>query len=369
MKLFDVLARQVADLIEPRRAEITAREIEDQLRRLANTAPVIIWMNNADKQCTYVNQTWLDLTGQSFESALGTGWMDVVHADDVAHSLDAYMSAFERREPFQIEYRLRRDDGEFRSVVTRGVPRYNVDGSFVGYVGWGIDVSESRLAEETLATISQRLIDAQEEERGRIARELQDDITQQLAMLSVSLDLLAQSGSASSAGKREIEKIRKEVEGLSEDVRAFSHRLHPARLDYLGIAEAAGALCQEMSAQHGVEIRFHGHGAPNDLSRRIVVCLYRVLQEALQNAIKHSGARKVEVFLCRKGDQMELTVCDRGAGFDLKTTQGRGLGLVSMKERLKTVHGHLAIRSEPKLGTLIQAWVPLLQEESERSDL
>jgi signal transduction histidine kinase len=199
MKLFDVLARQVADLIERRRAENGARKSEGRFRRTANTAPVIVWMNNTHKK----------------------------------------------------------------------------------------DVSENRLAEEALATINQRLIAAQEEERARIARELHDDITQRLAMLNVSLAMLARSAPivSSAAGRREIERVRKEVADLTEDVQALSHRLHPARLDYLGIAEAAEALCHEMSTQHGVEISFHGYVAPKDLSRPIVVCLYRVLQEALQNAI------------------------------------------------------------------------------------
>jgi signal transduction histidine kinase len=210
---------------------------------------------------------------------------------------------------------------------------------------------------------------AQEEERRRIARDLHDDISQRLAILSISLDTLAQSSSTSSAESRQkINDVREAVANLAKDVRAISHRLHPARLDYLEIADAAAALCHEMSIQHGVAISFYAQSAPKGLSRRIVVCLYRVLQEALQNAIKHSGVRKIEVLLCRRSDQIELTISDHGIGFDPKTTQGRGLGLVSMKERLKTVLGRLAISSEPKRGTMIQAWVPLPQDESENPE-
>jgi PAS domain S-box-containing protein len=229
--------------------------------------------------------------------------------------------------------------------------------------------SQQRLEREVARarTLQRRLIDVQEGERSRIARDLHDDVVQQLAILSLRLDMLTQSVRTSST-KQKIEEVRSGVTSLLKDVHEISHRLHPARLDYLGIAEASAALCHELSTQHGVEISFHTGSALTGLSKRNMVCLYRVLQEALQNAIKHSGARKVEVFLCRTGDRMELTVSDHGAGFDLVSTQGRGLGLVSMEERLQTVDGLLAIRSEPKHGTTIKAWVPLLQDESEGSE-
>jgi PAS domain S-box-containing protein len=364
-RLFDVLARQVADLFERTRAENAVRESEERFRLIANTAPVTIWMGNTEKQCTFVNQTWLDLTGQSFEAALGRGWTTAVHPDDVVQAADTQAGAYERREPFQTEYRIHRDDGEIRWIIDRGVPTYNRDGSFAGYIGSAMDVTEKRQAEEALTTMNQRLIDAQEEECSRIARELHDDISQRLATLTVSLDALSHTTRNLSTEERapKIEELRKEVVDLAKDVHAISHRLHPARLDYLGLAEAAAALCQEMSNQSGIEIILHTDRVPRGLSRRKIVCLYRVLQEALQNAIKHSRAMKVEVLLRRKVDQLDLTVNDAGIGFDLKTTQGRGLGLVSMKERLKSVKGNLAITSEPKLGTTIHAWVPLFQDD------
>ena len=367
--LFDVLARQAADLIERTRAEGVVRESEERFRLIANTAPVIIWMANTDKQCTYVNQTWLKLTGQSFDAALGTGWTNRMHPEDVARSWDAWTRDFERRELSEIEFRLRRYDGEFRWIVGRGVPRFNGDGSFAGYIGSAIDVSERRLAEAALATVNQRLIDAHEEERSWIARELHDDIAQRLVLLGIRLDALARTAPATSTGDRQkIEEAHEVVVNLALDVQGFSHRLHPARLDHLGIEAAAAALCREVSRQHGVQLSFHAESLPEGLSKRITISLYRVLQEALQNAIKHSGAAKIEVLLRGGVDQVELTVHDYGAGFDLESTQGRGLGLISMKERLKAVHGGLTIRSQPEHGTTIQAWVPLLQDELEGSE-
>jgi PAS domain S-box-containing protein len=153
---FDVLARQAADLIE------RVRESEERFRLIANSAPVSIWITDVDKQCTYVNQSWLDLTGRPFDAALGEGWADTLHPEDVERSWSTYAQAFDRREPFRMEYRVRRHDGEYRWVTDTGVPRYNEDGSFAGYIGSAVDVTERKLADEALSTVTQRLIEAQE---------------------------------------------------------------------------------------------------------------------------------------------------------------------------------------------------------------
>ena len=363
-KLFDVLARQAADLIERTRAEEALRESEERFRLIANTAPVIIWMSDISKGCTYVNQAWLDLTGQSFDAVLGDGWTDRIHPGDVGQCTDIYARAFERRKPFQIDFRLRRHDDEYRWIVSTGTPRYHGNGSFAGYIGSAIDVTERRLAVEALATINRRLIDAHEEERSRIARELHDDISQRLALLTISLDALTRTSAAPAADRRQaIEESRDEAMNLARDVQALSHRLHPARLEFLGIAQAAAALCREISGLRALEIRFNAESVPDGLPRRVVVCLYRVLQEALQNAIKHSGVGTMEVSLRGGVTQIELTVRDFGAGFDVSTAQGRGLGLTSMQERVRAVGGQLVILSEPQRGTTIHASVPLVSDD------
>ena len=357
--------RQAADLIERARAEAALSEREEQFRFIADTAPVIVWMSDVGKDCTYLNQTWLKLTGQPSDTALGRGWMDRIHPGDVDQCWDSYSVAFERRESFQMDFRLRRYDGEYRWMVSTGAPQYHRDGSFAGYIGFAIDVTDSRLAAEALATVNQRLIDAQEEERSRIARELHDDIGQRLAVLSIDLGALARAGGAPAPGGRQkIEAALEEVMNLAKDVQALSHRLHPARLEYLGIAAAAAALCREVSSQRNIEITFNAESVPEGVSRRVAVCLYRVLQEALHNAIKHSGGMpKVDVTLRGSVDEIELTVRDFGAGFEVSTTQGQGLGLTSMKERVMAVGGRLAVLSESQHGTTILASVPLIQDD------
>jgi PAS domain S-box-containing protein len=354
--LFDVLARQAADLIE------RVRESEERFRLIANSAPVTIWITDVGRQCTYVSQQWIDLTGRPFEAALGEGWADSIHPEDVERSRKTYDKAFDRREPFQMEYRVRRHDGEYRWITDAGVPRYDEDGSFAGYMGSAVDVTERKMAAEALSTVSQRVIEAQEGERTRLARELHDDVNQRLALLTMRLDALSRAvPDLAIEGKQRIEEAREDIINLVTDVQALSYRLHPPRLDYLGIATAAADLCREISSQWGFEISFDAENVPKGLSRRITVCLYRVLQEALMNAIKHSGTRKVDVSLRGGADQIELTINDFGVGFDVEATHGRGLGLTSMNERLKAVKGHLAIRSQLDQGTSIRARVPLLQ--------
>ena len=176
------------DITERKRAEDLLRESEGRFRLVANTAPVLIWMSGTDKLCNYFNQPWLEFTGRPVEAELGNGWAEGVHPEDLVACMDIYTQAFDRRESFQMEYRLRRHDGEYRWLLDIGVPRFNADQSFAGYIGSCIDVTDRKLAEESLASMGRKLIEAHEEERTRIARELHDDITQRIALLAIELD-------------------------------------------------------------------------------------------------------------------------------------------------------------------------------------
>jgi len=314
-----------------------------------------------EKQITYLNQTWLDYTGRPLDAMLGQVQADVLHPDEAERCREVFGRAFGRRDPFQIEHRLRRHDGEYRWMVTAGVPRYEVDGSFVGYIGTGVDITERKLAEEALSTVSQKLIEAHEEESRRIARELHDDINQRLALASVRLGYLKQSPPASAADlEQEIGAVSQEIADLVADIQALSHGLHPARLELLGLEKAAAAFCDELSNRHDVTIDVRFENIPAAQPREISLCLYRVLQEALQNVVKHGGAPHARVSLIARINTIELTVEDSGAGFDPhEAMRGPGLGLTSMQERLKVVGGQLSIHSQRENGTTIHAVAPL----------
>src|SRR5262249_49446141 len=156
---------------------------------------------------------------------------------------------------------------------------------------------------------------------------------------------------------REFGSIRAEVMNLARDVQALSHRLHPAWIEFFGIGPAAKALCRGVSRQSGVEIDCQIEDVVETLSRKSAVCLHRVLQEAMQNAVKHSGSAKVEVSLRAAGDEIEMVVKDFGVGFDPALRGHNGLGLTSMKERLKGVGGRFSVVSLQG-GTTIKAHVP-----------
>lgn len=227
-----------------------------------------------------------------------------------------------------------------------------------------LEVAQRKLAEEALSRANRRLIEAHEEERARIARELHDDINQRVALLAMQLDRMKQDLPNSTAELTQgIGEASNQVSELGNDLRVLSHRLHSPKLEYLGLTAAGGGVCREFAERHGVRIDFHSKGIPKELSQEISLCLFRVLQEALQNATKHSGSQHFEVSLIRAMNEVHLTVRDLGIGFDpADAMKGPGLGLTSMKERLKLVGGELSIESQPQLGTTIHARVALLPE-------
>jgi len=276
-------------------------------------------MSGLDKLCNYINQRWIEFVGRTVEAELGNGWTENIHPEDLARSWEIYSKAFDQRQPFQMEYRLRRRDGEYRWILDSGVPRFEAEGSFVGYVGSAIDVTERKLAEESLSMVSQKMIEAHEEERTRIARELHDDINQRIALLAVSLEGLWQNlpGSATEI-RQQIIEASKQVENLGSDIQAIAHRLHSSKLEYLGLASAATSFCRELSDRLKVEIGFHSENVPKDLPMEHSLCLFRVLQEALQNAIKHSGSRHFRVSLTGRTSEIDLTVRDTGLVLILK---------------------------------------------------
>ena len=604
------------DRIPDSNSECTSMlETEELLKLIANSAPVLVWISDTTKLCTYFNRCWLEFTGKSLESELGNGWAEGVHSEDLQRCLRTYEQAFESREEFRMEYRLRRYDGEYRWMIDNGVPRFNKDGSFAGYIGscidstdqrqavdavrrseerfrlaahagmafayewdaatdliirsgecahilgvdetacvtgqqvwsqihpddvervksvldaitpekpeirisyrmihpdrgtiwverlsraffddtgkltgikgmivditgrkqveialreseerlrlaieagrmyayeWDVasdviirsgrfgnilgvtdapgivtckkmlttvhpddqaavvtttaactpedpiariryrvirpdgsvvwlektaraffdgnrklvraigivaDITDRKRAEEALSSLSQRLIEAQEAERERIARELHDDIGQRLALLEMDLQRLKQISPVSDETGQYIDELSAQASEISTDVHDLSHELYSSKLKILGPVAAMRGFCKELAAKQKVEIDFDHDEISRSVPQEISLCLFRILQEALHNAVKHSGVRHVSVELRGQQDAIVLTVRDSGVGFDTEAAvRGRGIGLTSMQERLKLVNGELFIASQIQQGTTIQARVPL----------
>jgi signal transduction histidine kinase len=263
-----------------------------------------------------------------------------------------------------MQYRLRRHDEQYRWVVDIGVPRFNQDGSFAGYIGSCIDITERKLAEESMASIGRRLIEAHEEERTRIGRELHDDINQRLALLAVELDRWRETLPSSPQLGDHVRQAQQRIHEIGKDVQSLSHRLHSSKLDYLGLVRAANSFCRELSEQSDVNIKFSHADVPRTIPKEVSLCLFRVLQEALQNAVKHSGVREFTVDLRGTKEAVELTVIDTGSGFDEQEAFTRqGLGLISMRERLQLVQGEFSVASGRGVGTTIRARVPRNRDE------
>jgi PAS domain S-box-containing protein len=218
------------------------------------------------------------------------------------------------------------------------------------------DITDRIRAEQTLADMTRKLVEAQEQERARIARELHDDINQRLAMLAIELEKLQSNPSEVEVRVR---KLLNETNEISNDVEALSHELHSSKLQYLGVVAGIRSWCKEFGERQNMEIEFRSDVA-TVLPFETGVCLFRILQEALHNIVKHSGVKRVDVRLTEHSNQIHLRVSDSGKGFDVESTmQGKGLGLTSMRERVRLVNGTIAIESKPMGGTTIRVCVPL----------
>ena len=239
-------------------------------------------------------------------------------------------------------------------------PIRGADGSLVGASKIARDITEQKRAEEAISSVSRRLIEAQEQERTRIARELHDDIGQRLALLTIELTGLAAPSPESPEVERRTMELSRQASQLASDVQSMSHELHSAKIDILGLATGMRTFCTEFADQQKARVDFTSRDLPAQLPSNVSLCLYRVLQEALHNAAKHSGVHEFRVQLWGSNGEIHLTVKDPGAGFDVEAARAsRGLGLVSMKERIKLVDGTLSIDSRLQHGTTIHARVPV----------
>jgi PAS domain S-box-containing protein len=359
----------VEDLTERRtaqqellRAQEEERQRVDRERRLLETLELVTKETAAAVACcsrdfrhVWANQGYADWLHRPLEEIVGRTILDVVGKkafETLRHHFERVLAGE------KVSYE---EEANFRGIGQRWIsasytPTLDADAVANGWLIVLVDVTERKLAEEALSTVSQKLIQAHEEERTWIARELHDDVNQRIALLAAHLDGLKQGLPAKL--EQHLGVVRKQVEDLGSDIQALSHSLHSPKLELLGLAAAAASFCRELSVRQMVEIDFHSENVPKELPGEVSLCLFRVLQEALQNSTKHSGSRHFQVSLRGAANEIELTVHDSGIGFDPEEAiKGRGLGLTSMQERVKLVDGQLSIDSKPQRGTTIQARV------------
>ena len=222
------------------------------------------------------------------------------------------------------------------------------------------DITDRRIAEDTLANLGPRLIEAQETERSRVAAELRDDLNQRMALLQIGLGQFERDVPGLSPQARiQLHSLTEVATEITSSIHNLSHRLRPSLLDLLGPVASIERLCRELSDRHNLEIQFVHHSIPEQIPKDVTLCLYRIAQEALRNVVKHSGVAEAEVELLGHDDRIDLCISDSGAGFNPESAQRTsGLGLISMQERLRLVGGHLSVESEPSHGTRIRVRIP-----------
>ena len=221
--------------------------------------------------------------------------------------------------------------------------------------------AEARASQQQLRMLTARLLEAQEEERRRVSRELHDDLNQRLAMLAIEVGSIeSKIPQADHVTRGQLQSMETRLKDLSNDVRRTAYQLHPSVLEHLGLVDALETYCGDFSAQEGIRVDFRTRKVPGPLPKEVALCLYRVAQEALRNIARHSGVARVSVTVAGMSGAITLSVEDQGRGFDPSVIEGkRGLGLISMKERVTAAGGFLTIDSRPGAGTRVQVQIPL----------
>jgi PAS domain S-box-containing protein len=350
------------DITERKRAEDELRTSEEKFRSVFKDAGVGMVIVSFEGRFLAANEAFCDCLGYTEEELLEKTVQSITFPEDWPRFSQKLREALKQGTGFQrVEKRCLHKSGRIVTTESSASLIYGSSGEPRYFVGEVLDITQRKLAEEVLSGVSGRLIEAHEEERSWIARELHDDFNQRVALLATMLERVKQDlPAAEEAARRGVEEASQHITELGSDIQALSHRLHSSKLEYLGLAPAIAGFCKEFSDRQNVKIDFHSENIPDALPKEISLCLFRVVQEAVQNSLKHSGERRFDVSLKCAKSEIELNVHDSGVGFDPeKTISGHGLGLTSMKERLKLVDGQLSIDSQPHEGTTIHARVPL----------
>ena len=347
------------DITKRKRAEEALLSSEQRYRLLFERNVAGVGIGSLDGRLLNCNDGWARILGyESRDQLVGRQASEFYfHPAERQRLLDEILK---NQAVFSRELQMRRKDGSPVWVLFNAAA-LNSEHNVPIVQSTMIDISDWKRAEEALLCMTRKLVEGQEQERARIGRELHDDINQRLAVLSVELERLADRRSEIHS---DVQDLRKELSQISADVHAIAHDLHSSNLEYLGVVRGMKSWCREVADRRKIEIAFRSDLSGN-LPLNVGLPLFRVLQEAVNNAIKHSGEQRVEVQVGENSGEIHLIVRDLGKGFDIKTAmQGMGLGLTSMRERVRLVNGTIAIESRPMGGTNIHVRIPHEQQSS-----
>jgi PAS domain S-box-containing protein len=394
------------DISDRKRAERALRESEQRFRVITEASPVMVWMSGVDKLCYYFNKGWLDFVGRTLEQEAGNGWAENVHPDDFDRCLQIYVTSFDARRPFQMEYRLRHHTGEYRWILDCGVPRFAPDGTFEGYMGGCLDIhdqkcttealrqSEERLRalsetlesevaartrelekrnaevlkqSEQLRELSWQLLRTQDEERRHIARELHDSAGQILAVLSMSITTLLESTKQQAPDlAQSVEQADRLLQQLSREIRTTSYLLHPPLLDEMGLDGALSWYIDGLRQRSGLQIELNVSEDFGRLPGDMELVVFRMVQESLTNIHRHSGSKTASIQVVREPGKVSIEIRDKGKGIPAEKlveiqTKGSGVGIRGMRERLRQFQGELTVESSGQ-GTTLRVIIPVQPE-------
>lgn len=339
------------------------RDSKERLLELLGTK-IVAWEGEVGGQrFNYVSEHAVEMLGYPVGAWYEPDFLaSHIHADDWHSVRAAYEKQTRITEHFDLTFRMWANDGRLVWVQNLISVDPQSDGATKLH-GFMIDVSERKRAEEALKDLGGRLIAAQEEERRRVARELHDDFSQRLAVLSIELEQLGRKIQKPLGLRQSVQRLQAQAQEAAAEIHRLSYKLHPSKLDHLGLADAIRSLCTELTRSGKVNVEFHQTGFPAKLDRDITLCVFRIAQEGLRNCSKHSGAESARVVLTKTRNAVRLVVSDNGCGFNAKTgLMEKGLGFISMKERLHIVGGQINVYSKPQRGTRIEVSVPLKLE-------
>ena len=344
------------DITDRKRADELRRESDERFRVLADSAPVMVWIAGPDSLCTFFNRQWLEFTGRTMEQELGNGWAEGVHPGDVQPCLEYYHASSNARRPFTMEYRLKRADGQYRWLVDTGVPRFGPDGEFLGYIGSCVDISERKQHEHALQHLTARLFMMQDEERQRVAAELHDGLGQSLAIIKNRAQMGMRNPSDPDQMIEQLEEISATASASILEVREIAHNLRPYELDRLGLGAAIESMVERVSNSTSISLSADLERMDKMLSPEAETSVYRIVQEALNNVIKHSNATAARIEIRANGSHMTISVQDDGKGFPASADNAdpfNGFGLTGIAERVRGLGGFFEIMSQPEGGTTL----------------
>lgn len=349
------------------------RQSEQRYRSVVEHQSDLVCRYLPDTTLTFVNDAYCRFFGKRRDELLGRRFIELIPEADRATALQYVESLVRSRKSQRYEHAVLMADGSVGHQLWIDHVITSADDTAEELQGIGRDITDRWRAEEALRqkeaslreayerfrSLAHRLILAQEAERKEIAHDLHDEVSQQVAALGIGLSLVETRLSDQPNAQREVARLREMTSGLAETVRHVSHTLHPGVLKHAGLSAAIASHCEAVAAQYPFDVQFDARGIFSDVDGDIALCLYRAVQQALRNVAMHASASRSWVSLKRLGNRVELTITDNGRGFDTSTARSRGLGLLSIEERVHLANGTFLVTSRLGGGSRMTVQVPV----------